>query len=294
MTMLVGSGPPVVTVQPILQSPNNLIWNGVPLQYSAQGTLSINISGIRANATGFPVASQIVAQLSMSSGSLLITQSSLVVGPTELGLYAGNSGQLSARKTGRLCRARSGLRICSLAGRRSRRRELTEGYAGAFAPRFFPVIADTPFVGRSGNALSRALFGLPAGCSIVRAERGRRVGCGSADVPEGIWECQRRAGFVRTHTPWIAAVGAGGGCGRVGRGRLDGRLMPGDVRSGTLDIRCRTELQISSGSAYAVYEVLDSNPFTLESAQFPTFLGLAPNAVSTAVETFESVSFAPT
>src|SRR5271165_4975119 len=61
MTMLVGSGPPAVTVLPILQSPNNLIWNGVPLQYSAQGTLTIDISGIRANAAGLPVASQIVA-----------------------------------------------------------------------------------------------------------------------------------------------------------------------------------------------------------------------------------------
>ena len=59
-------------------------------------------------------------------------------------------------------------------------------------------------------------------------------------------------------------------------------------------VRCGSRsLQLSAGSAYAVYEVIRSNPFTEESAQFPTFLGLAPNAVSTAVQTFESISFAP-
>jgi uncharacterized protein (TIGR03437 family) len=52
-------------------------------------------------------------------------------------------------------------------------------------------------------------------------------------------------------------------------------------------------LPIVNGSAYAVYEVVDSNQFRVESAQFPTFLGLAPNAVTTAVQTGESVTYAP-
>jgi hypothetical protein len=100
LTVNTGTGPQTITVQPMLFSPNNLIWNGVSLQYSAQGTLIIDIGGIRANAAGLPVGSQIVAQLSMSSGSLLITQSSLVVGATELGLYAGSSGQLVCAQNG--------------------------------------------------------------------------------------------------------------------------------------------------------------------------------------------------
>jgi uncharacterized protein (TIGR03437 family) len=51
-------------------------------------------------------------------------------------------------------------------------------------------------------------------------------------------------------------------------------------------------LQMVNGAAYAVYEVVDSNPYTLESAQFPTFLGLARNVVQTPVITSEGVTYA--
>jgi uncharacterized protein (TIGR03437 family) len=52
-------------------------------------------------------------------------------------------------------------------------------------------------------------------------------------------------------------------------------------------------LTLINGAAYAVYEVVDSNPLTLETAQFPTFLGLAANAVQSAVATAETVTYAP-
>lgn len=48
---------------------------------------------------------------------------------------------------------------------------------------------------------------------------------------------------------------------------------------------------LANGSGYAVYEVIDSNNTTLESAQFPTFIGLS-NVTAAAVAN-ESVSFAP-
>jgi uncharacterized protein (TIGR03437 family) len=48
----------------------------------------------------------------------------------------------------------------------------------------------------------------------------------------------------------------------------------------------------SKGSGFVVYEVVDSNPSLQESAQFPTFLGLAPFSGS-AVQTSEDVSLAP-
>jgi uncharacterized protein (TIGR03437 family) len=63
--------------------------------------------------------------------------------------------------------------------------------------------------------------------------------------------------------------------------------------SGTVTFDAVTQLQIVNGGAYAVYEVVDSNQFTVESAQFPTFLGLAANAVQFAVQTAESVTYAP-
>jgi uncharacterized protein (TIGR03437 family) len=53
-----------------------------------------------------------------------------------------------------------------------------------------------------------------------------------------------------------------------------------------------TELPLTAGAAYAVYEVMDSNPNLPELAQFPTFLGLAPNTVQNSVQTAEGVTYA--
>ncbi len=54
-----------------------------------------------------------------------------------------------------------------------------------------------------------------------------------------------------------------------------------------------SQLQIANGAAYAVYEVVDADPSRIESAQFPTFLGLAPSSVAASVVTAENVSLAP-
>ena len=50
-------------------------------------------------------------------------------------------------------------------------------------------------------------------------------------------------------------------------------------------------MPLTNGAGYAVYEVVDTNPGVLESAQFPTFVSV-PNASAAAV-TQESISYAP-
>ena len=52
-----------------------------------------------------------------------------------------------------------------------------------------------------------------------------------------------------------------------------------------------SQVQLTNGSGYVVYEVADANPSILESAQFPTFIAISNvTAPATASET---VSFAP-
>ncbi len=63
LTVDSGSGPQAVTVQPELLTPAVLVWDSVPLTFPAQGTLTIRIAGIRANATAIPVGGQIEALL---------------------------------------------------------------------------------------------------------------------------------------------------------------------------------------------------------------------------------------
>src|SRR6185503_12031796 len=45
---------------------------------------------------------------------------------------------------------------------------------------------------------------------------------------------------------------------------------------GTVTFDAATEVPLANGQGIAIYEVVDSNPHVQESAQFPTFLGIAP------------------
>jgi len=281
-----GSGPQAVTVQPALLTQNNLIWNGVQMTYSAQGTLTIKIAGVRANAAALGVGGQVVAQLSMSSGSLLITQSSLVVGATELGLYAGSTGQLICAQNGSPLPGTIGFANLVLETAFTSTR-ITEGFAGAFSPRTAPenLNADsgTRFIVRySGFPQAARLFvpNVVAGSDAMQQTAGGDFG---APASGGAYAPSASGSLLLALVAGADSNGAGG----------SPVFTPGAVGSGTVTFDSVTELQISGGAAYAVYEVMDSNAFTLETAQFPTFLGLAPNAVTTAVQTFESVSFAP-
>ena len=54
-----------------------------------------------------------------------------------------------------------------------------------------------------------------------------------------------------------------------------------------------SEVTLTNGSGVAVYEVVDANPSIQESAQFPTFLAIAPNGNGTSTTTTENVSLGP-
>src|SRR5208282_908951 len=69
---------------------------------------------------------------------------------------------------------------------------------------------------------------------------------------------------------------------------------PGPAGSGQVNLNSVTQINIANGRGIAVYEVVDSNANEIESAQFPTFLGLPPIAASAPVPVAsEQVSFAP-
>jgi len=71
------------------------------------------------------------------------------------------------------------------------------------------------------------------------------------------------------------------------------RYVPGPAGSGTVSFDAVSEVSLSGGSGYVVYEVVDSSPLLRESAQFPTFLGLPPLAGGDPVIARWSVTLAP-
>jgi uncharacterized protein (TIGR03437 family) len=284
LTVDSGLGPQAVLVQPILLSPSNLHWNGVPLTFSVQGALTIRIADVRANAAGISVGGQIVATL---SGDLGITQSALVVGVPEVGLYAGYSGELICAQGGSPLPGSIGFSNLILDGTAFTSTRITEGYAGSFTPRSaapnLNADSGTRFIVQHNGFPQAARLFVPnviAGSDTVQATAGGDLGVPASG---GAYAPSTNGSLLLALVAGADATGAGGTL----------VYTPGAIGSGTVTFDGVAELQISSGSAYAVYEVVDSNFFVLESAQFPTFLGLAPNAVTAAVQTTGGVTFAP-
>ena len=282
-----GSGPQAVTVQPLLLTPSTLVWNGVTLTYSAQGVLTIRIADIRVNANQIGQGGQVVATLG-SNGSILITQSQLVVGVPRTSLYVGYSADLICAQYGSPLPANSiGFASLILGGTSFTSTRVTEAFAGAFSPHSAAanLNADTGtrFIVRySGFPQAAQLFvpNVVAGSDAVQPTAGGGFGLAASG---GAYAPSTGGSLLLALVSGADSTGAGGSL----------AYLPGAIGSGTVSFDTVTQLQIVGGAAYAVYEVVDSNQFEVESAQFPTFLGLARNAVQTAVETGESVTYAP-
>lgn len=282
-----GPGPQAVTVQPLLLSSSNLVWNGVPLTYSAQGALTIRMADVRANANGLVAGGQIVATLSMS-GALLITQSQLIVAVPQTSLYAGTSADLICAQSGSPLPGNPvGFSNLMATGTAFTSTRVTEGFSGAFSPHAagpnLNADTGTRFIVRYSGFPQAAQLFVPnaiAGSDALQPTAGGDFGLPAAG---GSYAPTFSGSLLLSLVSGADSTGAGGSL----------VYTPGAPGSGPVSFDAVTALQIVNGAAYAVYEVVDSNQFTVESAQFPTFLGLASNAVQIAVETGESVTYAP-
>ena len=285
LTVDSGSGPQAVLVQPVLLPSTTLVWNVVPVAFSAQGKMTIRMAGVRANATAIPVGAQIVALL---GGSISIEQSVLAVGTPELSLYAGFSGDIICEQFGAPLPANpDSFKSLILYGSAFASTRITEGWASAFASRSAPASLNAD----SGTRILVVYSGFPqvaqlfvpnviAGSDAIQPTAGGDLGVAASG---GAYAPSTTGSLLLALVPGADSTGAGGTPG----------YTPGAVGSGTVTFDQMTQLQLVNGTAYAVYEVVDRNYTTLESAQFPTFLGLARNVVTTAVETTESVTLAP-
>jgi uncharacterized protein (TIGR03437 family) len=244
----------------------------------------IRIAGIRAEANSQPVGSQIDALL---GGELLISPSVLTVGTPELSLYVGYSTNLICEQYGSPLPANTAsFQSLIQAGTSFTTTRLTESFVSAFSPKSAPanLNADngTRFLIRySGFPQAAQLFvpNVVAGSDALKATAGGDLGLPASG---GSYAPVAGGSLLLALVVGADSTGAGGSV----------IYTPGTVGSAAVTFDSVTQLQIVNGTAYAVYEVVDSNPYTLESAQFPTFMGLAPNVVQTPVTTSEGVTYA--
>jgi uncharacterized protein (TIGR03437 family) len=285
-----GSGPQAVTTPGTLAGPGNIVYNGLTFTLSSTGTATLRIAGIRVAASQLMLLpnTAIQASLTFNSGTLIsLTSSTLIVGQIARGLYTGSSTALICAPTGSTLPSTVGFASFINSGVIFSSTRMTEGFADAFGSRNAPanLNADT------GTRFIIRYAGLPAGATIyvpnvvAGSDAIQPTGGGDFGVPPsgGVYAPGGNGSLLLALVQGAGSTGAGG----------SPVYAPGAPGSGPVTFDTLSQVPLSSGSGYAVYEVVDSDNSTLETAQFPTFLGLAPQSVSTPVTTSSTVTFAP-
>jgi uncharacterized protein (TIGR03437 family) len=155
---------------------------------------------------------------------------------------------------------------------------ITEGFANAFATRAAGDDTGTRFLISYSGFPPNAHVYIPdmvAGSSALVPTAGGDLG-----VTQAVGQYVPGSGsLLLVRVPYADATGAGG--------------IPLAAPSGLGPVLLDSvnEVPLTGGAGYAVYEVADTNPIVLESAQFPTFVSV-PNATAAAVAQ-ERLSYAP-
>jgi uncharacterized protein (TIGR03437 family) len=285
-----GSGPQPVLVQPLLVNQNSLVFDGVPVAFSPQGTANLNVAGIRVDATQVVIQTPITASIAINAAGFPITTSPLVVGTPERGLYTGSTGTLICAQNGSPLPNTNGdpITFTNLleAGTSFASTRVTEGFASAFGPKSAPDYFNADngqriIVQYSGFPDDAQLFipDVVAGSDAIQATAG-----GDFEVPAsgGAYAPSANGSLLLARVAGANSNGAGG----------SPVYTPGPLGSGTVTFSTVSQIPIVNGTAVAVYEVVDANPSALETAQFPTFLGLLPDGSRTPSQTSESLFFA--
>jgi len=258
-----------------------IAFNGIGIVAPTSGNFSIKISNIRAAVYQNGVVSPQPIQAQLTSGSpqsIQVNQSQVVVA------FPQPSFAATLYSTGIACVGSPlppAVTLTNLfaAGTAFASTRLTEEFGSAFLPRGSGDDSGVRFLIAYSGFPSNAQLFVPdrvAGSSALVPTAGGDLG-----VPQSVGQyLPGSASLLLVRVQGADATGAGG----------TPVQAPTGVGPVLLDSVSPVALS-SSGSGYAVYEVANSNPNLIESAQFPTFIGLA--SVNAAALAQESVSLAP-
>jgi len=253
----------------------SIAFNGISFTVPSSGSLHFRISNIRA-AVG--TVAQVLANI--SSTSIPVSQSQVVIAYPRTSLFATLYGA-DIPCTGSPLASTTSLSALFAAGTVFASTRITGSFAGAFAARAAGDDTGTRFlIGYSGFPPNAHVYipNMVAGSNALVPSIGGDMGpLGAAPTVGQYVPGSGTLLLVRVQGP--DATGAGG--------------IPLSTPSGfgpaLLD--SVSEVPLTGGAGYAVYEVADTNPNLMESAQFPTFVSV-PGATVAAVAQ-EKLSYAP-
>ncbi len=263
-------------------SSQNIAFNGVRAVLDASGSVVLKISGVRVNANqlGMAAPSPIQAFLSLQGfGSLALGNNPVAVAQPSPGLVAAYSSA-TIRCAGSPLPADINIASLFAAGTRFSSIRVTEGFAAAFRVR---QVGDD-----SGIRITVRYTGFPAGARvfvpdvIAGSSAAERTAAGDLGLtPSGGRYVPSSGTLLLSRVLYTDTNGAGGMV----------AYTPPAAGSPAVTFNTVSEVPLSGGQGLAVYEVVDANSGLRESAQIPTFFGIAnpqPDVIAQA-----QVSFAP-
>ena len=266
---------------PVTGQINNqsILLSGISFTVPASGSFSLQISNLRTAAYQLGATSSapqpINAQVNFP---VPLSQTTALVAVAQPGLLATLYDQGEITCTG--SPLPSSLTVSNLfsEGTNFASARLTDGFPGAFQPK-----------GTGDDTGTRFLIqysGFPAGTQlyvptlVAGSDAAAPTSGGDMGLPQAAGEYVPGSGTLLLElVPYADSTGLGGA------------PVAAPTGSGPIALNSVSQVNLTGGSGYVVYEVVDANAGLLESAQIPTFIGLA-NVTAPATAN-ESVSFAP-
>jgi len=255
----------------------SIAFNGVSFIVPPSGNLAIKISNIRAAVAASPALPSVTA--SISTTSIPISQSQVIVAYPKASLFATLYGT-DIPCTGSPLASNS-LTALYAAGTAFASTRITESFANAFSTRGAGDDNGTRFlIGYSGFPPNAHVYipDMVAGSTALVPSIGGDLGPRGAVQTVGQY-VPGSGTLLLVRVSFTDANGAGG------------YPLAAPSGFGPVLLDSVSEVPLTNGAGYAVYEVADTNPMVIESAQFPTFVSI-PNATAAAVAQ-EKISYAP-
>ncbi len=270
----------VPTGQTAIVTNQSVTFNGLSFFAPASGRINFRISNLRGNAyqLGQISAQPIRASLAFgSSSSIALNQAQVIVASSQTGLYA------TLYSTGITCTGSplpsTAVTLASLfaAGTAFASTRLTEGFSNAFLVQSATEQNGTRFLVKYSGFPSNAHLYVPD--LVAGSDALTPTACGDLGLPQAVGQY-----VPGSQALLLARVLATDNSGVGG-------LVVTAIPNTPSNLNSVSEVPLVNGAGIVVYEVVDGNPNALESAQFPTFFGIANVTVASVAQ--ETVQLAP-
>jgi uncharacterized protein (TIGR03437 family) len=280
VTVNTGAGPVPVPFSAQLITPQTVSLNGVSFTSPASGSLTLRVSNLRASMTNVVAGTPVPANLALDGlSTLALSNNSVIVAVPLAGLLTSSSNTV-IRCTVSPFPTTVNMTSLFAAGTHFESTRFTEGFASAFQPKGPLEDNGARFLVRYANIPAGVRLFVPdvvAGSDALQPTAGGDLG-----QPQAAGQYLPSSGtLVLARVPNADVNGAGG----------SPAFVPGPAGSAAVSLNSVSEVTLTNGSGFVVYEVMDASPTVLESAQFPLFVELVPPA--TPGNGQQAVSFAP-